>query len=92
MFLCVVLSCVGRGLPMGRSPVQRVLPKSLNGLIVLEVNSEPEQVSVLNPRKEQQIYNPTIGLCSLAHGLQCWTGEHRVKGSNPSRIRIYYCL
>jgi hypothetical protein len=43
MLFCVVLSCVGRGLAVGCSPVQVVLPKYLKGFIVSEVNSESEQ-------------------------------------------------
>jgi len=48
-FLCVVLSCVGRGPVMGRSPVQGVLQKYLNGLKVSEVNSYSEQATGPNP-------------------------------------------
>jgi len=40
---------VGRGIAMGRSPVQGVLPKCLNVFIVLEVNSESEQTRGPNP-------------------------------------------
>jgi len=32
--LCVVLSCVGRGIAIGRSSVQEVLPKCLNGFVI----------------------------------------------------------
>jgi hypothetical protein len=42
-FYCVVLSCVGRGLAMGRSVCPEVLPKCLNGFTVSEVNSETDQ-------------------------------------------------
>jgi hypothetical protein len=42
--LCVVLSCVGRGLAICRSPVQGILPKCLNGFIVTEVNSEKRTI------------------------------------------------
>jgi hypothetical protein len=52
-FFCVVLSCVGLGLAMGWSPVQGVLPKWLNGFIVSEVNSQPEQTRELNPWNKQ---------------------------------------
>jgi hypothetical protein len=40
---CVVLSYVGRGLSMDRSPIQGVLPNCLKDLTVSEVNSESEQ-------------------------------------------------
>jgi hypothetical protein len=43
-FFCVVLSCLGRGLMMGQSHVQGVLPKYLNGFVAAEVNSELEPV------------------------------------------------
>jgi len=43
--LCVVLFCVGTALAMGRSLVQRVVLKCLNGSIISEVNSESEQAS-----------------------------------------------
>jgi hypothetical protein len=42
-FFCVVLSCVGRGLAMHRSPIQGDLEKCLNGFIFSEVSSELEQ-------------------------------------------------
>jgi hypothetical protein len=48
-FFCVVLSCVGRGLAKGRTPVQRDLPKYLNGFIVSEANTEQEQARGPNP-------------------------------------------
>jgi hypothetical protein len=48
-FFCVVLSCAGGGLKMGRSPVQRVLPKCLDGFVVSEVSSESEQAIGPNP-------------------------------------------
>jgi len=38
-FLCVVMSCLGRG----NIPVQRVLPKCLKGYKIAEVSSELEQ-------------------------------------------------
>jgi hypothetical protein len=42
VFFCVVvLSRVGRGLAMGRRPVQGVLPKGLSGFMVSEVGCEP---------------------------------------------------
>jgi hypothetical protein len=47
-FFCSMLSCVGRGFAMGRSPVQGVLPKCLIGFIVSEVNSESEKARRLN--------------------------------------------
>jgi len=46
---CVVLSCAGRGLVMGRSPVQGHLPKCLKGFVISEVNSDSEQVGGPNP-------------------------------------------
>jgi hypothetical protein len=46
---CVVLSCVNRGLAVGRSPIQGVLPKYQKGFNVPEVHSESEQVRELNP-------------------------------------------
>jgi hypothetical protein len=49
VFFCVVLSCVGRGPAMDRSPVQGVPPKCLNGFIVLESNSDLEQATGPNP-------------------------------------------
>jgi hypothetical protein len=36
-FFCVVLSRVGRGLAMGRSPIKAVLPKSIKGFKVSKV-------------------------------------------------------
>jgi len=39
---CVVLSCVGTGLVVGRSPIQGVPTKCLNEFIVSEVNPESE--------------------------------------------------
>jgi hypothetical protein len=48
-FFCVVLSCVDRGLAVGRSPVQGVLPKCLKEFIVSEVNSALEQAREPNP-------------------------------------------
>jgi hypothetical protein len=47
--ICVVLSCVGTGLGMSRSPVQGVLPKCLKGFIVSAVKSELEEVRGPNP-------------------------------------------
>jgi len=41
--VCVVLSCVDRGLAMGRSPVQGALPKFLNAYISSEVNHISEE-------------------------------------------------
>jgi hypothetical protein len=43
-FFCVLLSCVGTDLEMGRSPIQRVLAKCLDGFMVSEVHSESGQV------------------------------------------------
>jgi len=42
-FFCVVLSCQGRGLEMGRSPAQGVPPRRLKGFIVSEVISDSEK-------------------------------------------------
>jgi hypothetical protein len=42
-FFCVVLSCEGKDLAMGRSPVQGHLPKCLNGFVVSEFNPEFEE-------------------------------------------------
>jgi len=47
VFLCCAV-CVGRGLAMGRFPVQGVLQKCLKGFIVSEVNCESEQANGLN--------------------------------------------
>jgi hypothetical protein len=48
-FLSIVLSCVGRGLAMSRSPVEGVQPQYLKGFIVSEVNHESEQARGSNP-------------------------------------------
>jgi hypothetical protein len=53
-FLCVVLPYVGKDLPMGRSPIQGVLPKYLKGFTVSEVNSDSEQVRGHDPESVQQ--------------------------------------
>jgi len=47
-FFCVVLSCVGRGLAMGRSPTQGVLSKYLKGFRVPELICASEQAWGLN--------------------------------------------
>jgi len=47
-FFCVVLSCLGRGLALGRSIVQVVLPKCMQGFVVSEVNSEWEETRGTN--------------------------------------------
>jgi len=39
---------------MGRSPVQKVLPKCVNGFVVAEVKSESEQTRLPNPWNVQQ--------------------------------------
>jgi hypothetical protein len=44
VFYCVMLSCVGRDLAVGRSPVQGVQSKLFNVFRILEVNSEMEKV------------------------------------------------
>lgn len=41
--LCVVMSCAGTDLTMGRSSVQEVLPKRQNVFIISEVNSQSKQ-------------------------------------------------
>jgi len=48
-FFCVVLSCVGRDLAMGRSPIQGVVLKCQNGFLGSEVKSELEQARGSNP-------------------------------------------
>jgi hypothetical protein len=42
-FFCVALTCVCRGLAMGGSPIQGVLPKRLNVFVVSEFISVSEQ-------------------------------------------------
>jgi hypothetical protein len=42
---CVVLSRIRRGLAMGLSPVQRVLPKCRRGFTVSDVHSDLEQTT-----------------------------------------------
>jgi hypothetical protein len=44
-----VLSSVGRGLAMDRSPILGILPKCLNGFIISQVNSGSEHVRGPNP-------------------------------------------
>jgi hypothetical protein len=59
-FLCVVLFCVGRGLTMGRSPVQGVLQTCLKGFIVSKCFSDSEQArgpNPVNPKKEKKNYS-----------------------------------
>jgi len=41
-FMCVVLSCIGNGLAIGRSPIQGVIPRCLDKFVVPEINSESE--------------------------------------------------
>jgi len=48
-FLPIVLSCVRRGLKMGRFHDQGVLLKCLSGCIVLEGNSESVETRGSNP-------------------------------------------
>jgi hypothetical protein len=48
-FFCLVLSCVGRGLAFGRSPVQGVLPTVQYVRKFQKINSEPEQAKRPNP-------------------------------------------
>jgi hypothetical protein len=48
-FFCFVLSCVGRGLAMGRFPVQKVLSKYLKGFIVSKENSELKEARGIKP-------------------------------------------
>jgi hypothetical protein len=59
---CVVLSCVGRGLAVGRSPLQGTLPICLIGFIVSEVNSESEQPRGPNLWSVQQQEPHNIGV------------------------------
>jgi hypothetical protein len=48
-FYCVVLSCVGRGLAVGRFAIHRILPKCLERFRVARVNSVPEQARASCP-------------------------------------------
>jgi hypothetical protein len=52
-FFCDMLSCVGKGLAMCRSHVQRVLPKCLKVFIISDFNSEAERKGGPNPRNVQ---------------------------------------
>jgi len=54
-FFCVVLSCIDRGLAMGRSPIQGVQSNYLKDLVVSDVNSESEQARGPNPQNVQHI-------------------------------------
>jgi hypothetical protein len=54
VFLCCAVVCIGRGLAVGRCPIQGVLRKCLTGLRVSDANSESEQVRGPNPRNAQQ--------------------------------------
>jgi len=54
MYGCVVFSCVGTSLAIGRSLVQVVLPKRLNVFTVSEVSSESEQAKEPYPPSVQQ--------------------------------------
>jgi len=58
-FLYVMVACVGRGLEIGRSTVQRVLQKYLNKFIVSEVNSGSKRVRRLSP------WNNEVSFCHL---------------------------
>jgi len=49
-----MLSCVGRCLGMGRSPVHGVLPKCLKGLTASGVNCESERATGANPWNLEQ--------------------------------------
>jgi len=67
---CVMLSCVGRRLAMGRSPVQKVIPKCLHGFKVSELISESGQSRRRNPRTVQHWkgaigWTPTFSKCVL---------------------------
>jgi len=44
-----MLSCVGTGLAIGRSPIQGALPQRLNGFIVSEFYSDSDQARGANP-------------------------------------------
>jgi hypothetical protein len=48
-YFCVVPSYTGRGLAMGRSPIQGVVLKCQNGFLGSEVKSELEQARGSNP-------------------------------------------
>jgi len=63
-FFYVVLSCVDRGLPMGQSLVQGVLPKCLNGFIVkiLNRNSSEGLIRISHNQYHVSLRRPsTIG-------------------------------
>jgi hypothetical protein len=48
---CVVLSCVGSGLAIGRSPIQRSVLKFINGFKISEFNYDSEQAGGANSMK-----------------------------------------
>jgi len=54
MYGCVcIVSCVGRGLAIGRSTAQGILPKCPKGFIFSVVNSDWEQPRGPNPWNDQ---------------------------------------
>jgi len=74
-FFYVVLPCVCRGLEMGRSPIQRDLPKCLNRFTVSELNSESKPAR--GPIRDS--YNSNGGVASFYHQSQCL-----IRKSHPS--------
>jgi hypothetical protein len=48
IFFSVLLSCIGRGLAMGRFAVQGMLLTCLNGFIISEIYYESEQAKGIN--------------------------------------------
>jgi len=56
---------------MGRSPVLGALPKSLNGFIVSEVNSESEQVSCDERNDVNIMFYIVIIYCACRRGRNC---------------------
>jgi hypothetical protein len=59
VFLCCVVLCVGRGLALGRSPVQGVYQLSNRFISFRKINSEPEQVKRPNPWKRMMMTTTT---------------------------------
>jgi hypothetical protein len=86
-FICVVLSCVGRGLDTGRFPVQGVLTKypKIDSQFQ-KSNSESEQARGPNPNhcdnKEQMLLWPTVS--AIARNLFVLSGN----GSSISVVNI----
>jgi len=72
-FFLVVLSRVGRGLAMGRSPVQGDLPKILKVFVASEVNFIMEQARGPNPwNVQEQFQGMDVYGNSLQSGLFSW--------------------